>query len=295
MEQAHWFYEDHIRPEKHETLKSYLLKDFVQILFESCSVLKPYKQQVSQILNKFRTYKSQVPVMGAIILDPEMEHCLLLRGVKSSASYGFPKGKVNQEEADVDCAVREVLEETSFDISALVSEENSIEVYEGNQRRKMFIAAGVDRQTLFAPQMRGEVGNYVWMPISELPTTYKAEGAGVVSVETPDGEKNSKFKFWAIWRFIKPLKAWIKKKKKEKKRKTPQQGTSVSIAPQEKVTTTTTTTLEEEEPQTAAVVEQPKTVEGRKVRSRAEGNQNGSPFPADFAFDRQAIMAQLMA
>ena len=70
----------------------------MQILFESCSVLKPYKQQVSQILNKFRTYKSQVPVMGAIILDPEMEHCLLLRGVKSSASYGFPKGKVNQEE-----------------------------------------------------------------------------------------------------------------------------------------------------------------------------------------------------
>ena len=204
VEQAHWFYEDHVRPENAD-LKSFSLKDFVKTLFANCSVLKPYKAQVGEILSEFNAYKSQVPVMGAIILDEEMEHCLLLRGIKNSSTWGFPKGKVDQNEADIDCAVREVREETSLDISDRVAEENSIEIAVRSQRRKMFIVSGIDRQTLFAPQMRGEVGNYAWMPISELPTKRDAEGTGVVT------EEEGRFKFWQAWRFVKPLKAWIKK------------------------------------------------------------------------------------
>ena len=134
VEQAHWFYEDHARPE-HTQLRSFSLKDFVKTLFTTCSVLKPYKAQVADILAQFNAYKSLVPVMGAIILDQEMEHCLLLRGVKNSASWGFPKGKVDQDEADIDCAVREVREETSLDISGMISEENSVELEVGGQRR----------------------------------------------------------------------------------------------------------------------------------------------------------------
>jgi len=212
VEQAHWFYEDYIRPERPE-LKSFALKDFVKTLFDKCSVLKRYKEQVGDILLKFNAYKSLVPVMGAMILDPELEHVLLLRGIKSSSSWGFPKGKVNQEEADLDCAIREVLEETSFDIGPMVCEEDAIEVFVKGQRRKMFIVAGVDRQTLFAPKMRGEVGNYAWMPVSELPTRKEHEGAGVVT------EQDQKLKFWGVWRFIKPLKVWIKKEKQNSKKK----------------------------------------------------------------------------
>ena len=212
VEQAHWFYEDHVRPENTQ-LRSFSLKDFVKTLFTTCSVLKPYKAQVADILAQFNAYKSLVPVMGAIILDQEMEHCLLLRGVKNSATWGFPKGKVDQDEADIDCAVREVREETSLDISGMISEENSVELEVGGQRRKMYFVAGVDRQTLFAPKMRGEVGNYAWMPISELPTKYKAEGAGVIT------EDDGKFKFWQVWMYVKPLKAWIKRQKQKKKQK----------------------------------------------------------------------------
>ena len=83
--------------------------------------------RVADILAQFNAYKSLVPVMGAIILDQEMEHCLLLRGVKNSASWGFPKGKVDQDEADIDCAVREEREETSLDISGMISEEKQEE------------------------------------------------------------------------------------------------------------------------------------------------------------------------
>ena len=45
--------------------------------------------------------------MGAIILDPTMEKCLLVRGWRSVDGWGFPTGKINKDEADDACAVRE--------------------------------------------------------------------------------------------------------------------------------------------------------------------------------------------
>ena len=45
--------------------------------------------------------------MGAIILEPNMEKCLLVKGWKAADGWGFPTGKINKDEADEDCAVRE--------------------------------------------------------------------------------------------------------------------------------------------------------------------------------------------
>jgi mRNA-decapping enzyme subunit 2 len=49
-----------------------------------------------------------VPVCGGILLDSACEHCVLVKGWKSGASWGFPKGKINDEEERWGCAVREV-------------------------------------------------------------------------------------------------------------------------------------------------------------------------------------------
>jgi 8-oxo-dGTP pyrophosphatase MutT (NUDIX family) len=38
-------------------------------------------------------------------------------------SYGFPKGKVNQQERPIDAATREVWEEIGFNIADYISEE----------------------------------------------------------------------------------------------------------------------------------------------------------------------------
>ena len=39
--------------------------------------------------------------------DPILK-CILVKGWKSSAGWGFPKGKINQDEEPHKCAVREV-------------------------------------------------------------------------------------------------------------------------------------------------------------------------------------------
>ena len=35
-----------------------------------------------------------VPTFGAILLNAELDKCLMVKGWKSGASWGFPKGKV---------------------------------------------------------------------------------------------------------------------------------------------------------------------------------------------------------
>ena len=49
--------------------------------------------------------------MGCVLLNKQMTRTLLVKGWGASSPWGFPKGKMNAEEPDLDCAVREVLED----------------------------------------------------------------------------------------------------------------------------------------------------------------------------------------
>lgn len=69
--------------------------------------LQPFQHQLEEIYWRFNAYKQTIPTMGAIILDPTMEKCLLVRGWRSVDGWGFPTGKINKDEADDACAVRE--------------------------------------------------------------------------------------------------------------------------------------------------------------------------------------------
>jgi hypothetical protein len=81
---------------------------WVSQVFHSCSALRPYITHFDDIYKDFTTYKTSVPVTGAIILDESYQRCLLVKGWKAGASWSFPRGKKNKDEEDCDCAVREV-------------------------------------------------------------------------------------------------------------------------------------------------------------------------------------------
>lgn len=53
-------------------------------------------------------YRFRIPVCGAIILNSNLDKCVLVKGWSSKSGWGFPKGKINQEEEYDCCAVREV-------------------------------------------------------------------------------------------------------------------------------------------------------------------------------------------
>ncbi|KAG5557491.1 hypothetical protein RHGRI_007656 [Rhododendron griersonianum] len=114
VEYAHWFYEDN-SVENNPSLKSFTLKEFTSLMFNSCDVLRPYVAHIDDIFKDFTSYKVRVPVTGAIILDESYERCLLVKGWKGT-SWSFPRGKKNKDEEDHTCAIREVIFLFSFGI-----------------------------------------------------------------------------------------------------------------------------------------------------------------------------------
>lgn len=154
VELAHWFYEDFHRA-KDSTLPKMSMEEFTQVsilpacafllfqfafrliffdsllcatllsaVFEHCPVLMPYRHEVDDILTRWKSYKTQVPVYGAIMLNPALDKCILVKGWTSKSSWGFPKGKINKDEPEMDCAIREVFEETGFDLEGKLRDED---------------------------------------------------------------------------------------------------------------------------------------------------------------------------
>lgn len=198
IEQAHWFYEDNAM-EQNPSLKSLSLREFTSLMFQSCAALRPYIAHIDDIYKDFTSYKVRVPVTGAIILDESYERCLLVKGWKSGASWSFPRGKKAKDEEDHKCAIREVFEETGFDVSKLLNVDDNIEVIIGQQRVRLYIIGGVKDDTVFAPQTKKEISEIAWHRLDELqPTNNEANSRG------PNG-----MKCFMVGPFIGPLKEWI--------------------------------------------------------------------------------------
>ncbi|WCJ19325.1 decapping 2 [Euphorbia peplus] len=197
VEYAHWFYEDNT-VEKNPSLKSFNLKEFTSLLFNSCDVLRPYVAHIDDIFKDFTSYKVRVPVTGAIILDETYERCLLVKGWKGT-SWSFPRGKKNKDEEDHACAVREVLEETGFDVSDFLNKDEYIEEMFGQQRVKLYIIAGVKDNTAFAPLTKKEISEIAWQRLDDLPAgSYDVISRGITGL-----------KLYMVAPFLQSLKLWL--------------------------------------------------------------------------------------
>lgn len=76
----------------------------------------------------------------------------------NTRSWGFPKGKINKDELEIDCAAREVYEETGFDIRSVeLSLDDYIVVIVREQQIKLYIVPFVGEDTYFEPKTRKEI------------------------------------------------------------------------------------------------------------------------------------------
>lgn len=206
IEQAHWFYEDFYR-EQDMKLKSLGLKEFTSLMFSQCEALQPYQHMLNTIYKRFTAYKQRVPVCGAILIDENYEWALLVKGWKSSASWGFPKGKVNKGEPDRAAAAREVYEEIGLDIGDLIQEHDKLEVTIMQQRTCLYIVPNIPKDRTFSPLARKEISNIAWHRICDLPYQHSGDSTGIAAKRSDKGSR----KFFMVWPFILPLKQWIRK------------------------------------------------------------------------------------
>ncbi|USW50145.1 Putative mRNA decapping protein 2, Box A [Septoria linicola] len=213
VEEAQWFYEDFIRP-ANPALPSLNLRQFCLTLFQHCPLLSGFNAaQHLAAYEEFLAYKVRVPVRGAILMDESMDKVLLVRGWKKGASWSFPRGKINKDEPDLDCAVREVYEETGFDLQAagLVDRNKigdgkvkAIDVTMREQHMKLFVFRGVALDTYFEPRTRKEIGKIQWYNVKDLPGFKKQKGVAGHG----QGEAES-VKFYMVAPFLGHLKKWI--------------------------------------------------------------------------------------
>ncbi|RVE55547.1 hypothetical protein OJAV_G00235210 [Oryzias javanicus] len=227
IELAHWFYLDfclqNMPGAPHCGIRDFAKADILTsvdalttplliiiqiILFHHCPFLLPHGEEVQKVLEQWKEYKMGVPTYGAIMLDESLESVLLVQGYLAKSGWGFPKGKVNEDEAPHDCAVREVLEETGFDIKKLICKDIYIEQKITDQLVRLYIIPGVSKDTKFNPKTRKEIRNIEWFSIEKLPCHRND-----MTPKSKLGLAPNRF-FMAI-PFIRPLRDWISKTKGE--------------------------------------------------------------------------------
>lgn len=235
VEEAQWFYEDFIRP-ANPSLPSLNLRQFCLTLFQHCPLLSGFNAaQHLAAYEEFLAYKVRVPVRGAILMDDSMEKVLLVRGWKKGASWSFPRGKINKDEKDLDCAIREVYEETGFDINAAGLVEfnqkgdghvKAIDVTMREQHMKLFVFRGVPLDTYFEPKTRKEISKIQWYNVKDLPGFKKQKGVAGQG----QGDAAST-KFYMVAPFLGHLKKWIgQQRKKDLAATSEQHARSISVS-----------------------------------------------------------------
>ncbi|CAB4404121.1 unnamed protein product [Rhizophagus irregularis] len=218
IEQAHWFYEDFVR-EQNPSLPSFNLKNFSAKFFKHCPLLHQWSHEHEKAFADFMQYKIRVPVCGAIMLNDTMEKCVLVKGWSSRSGWGFPKGKINKDEPDSTCAAREVLEETGYDISPLIKEQDYVELTIREQRIRLYIVVGVSEDTEFCPKTRKEISKIEWHKVADLPTWIKSRdrdtpyhcGGGCV--------KYGSSRFYMVVPFVSKLRNWLRMQRKIARKK----------------------------------------------------------------------------
>lgn len=189
IEEAFWFYLDFYR-DNDPSLPKLTLHEFSEHIFAQCPYLKPFQPQVQQHIESFIQYKSSVPVCGSIILSENLDKVLLVKGWNSK-SWNFPRGKINKDEDEVTCAIRETQEEVGFDCSKLIYPEHYLESHFNDQALKLFFVPGVYTTTKFQPQTRKEISEIAWFSVVDII------------------DKKVKGNFWPIKPYILRIHQWI--------------------------------------------------------------------------------------
>ncbi|KAH7384248.1 hypothetical protein DE146DRAFT_760032 [Phaeosphaeria sp. MPI-PUGE-AT-0046c] len=217
IEEAQWFYEDFIRPLDPNNLPSMHLRKFSQLMFQHCPLFSAYSEELhQQAYENFLAYKTRVPVRGAIMLNEDMTHAVLVKGWKKGAKWSFPRGKINKEEADLDCAVREVWEETGYDLQAanlVLPEEKMkhITVTMREQSMMLYVFRGVPMDTYFEPRTRKEISKIDWYKLTDLPTLRRKNQ---VQQQVAGQDMIKESSFYMVAPFLGPLRHWIKQQHK---------------------------------------------------------------------------------
>jgi mRNA-decapping enzyme subunit 2 len=162
-------------------------------------------------------YKGHVPVRGVIMLNEAMDKCVMVKGWKGGASWSFPRGKIEKNETDIECAEREAWEETGVIVEGLVLPENKLEHrVHGKQEVWMYVIPGIPEDTKFEAKTRNEISKIDWHSMDKLPGWHKSTRKGGKDINNTPVKPS---KYYLIYPFVILLRQWMDTKGKQWKAK----------------------------------------------------------------------------
>lgn len=205
IETAYWFYLD-FHCVENSKLRECSMKEFSYALINHVPQLKQYVPEFEKHFEAWKQYKRTIGTYGAIIIDKTMKHVLLVQSFAGKNSWGFPKGKINQNESPVDCAAREVLEETGFDIIPHVDPCEYLERHANDQQNRLYLIDGIPLETNFQPKTRREIRDIQWFPLEMLLShSHKSES----SLKETVGQN---INLYTVVPYLRAIKRWIVEK-----------------------------------------------------------------------------------
>ncbi|KYM99239.1 mRNA-decapping enzyme 2 [Cyphomyrmex costatus] len=171
IEKAYWFYLDFYCTDPYLKLRKCSMGEFATHIFQHLSYLEKHVPQINALLQQWEWHKQNLPTFGAIILDEVKTKVLLVQNYGGNNNWGFPKGKIDYDEEPHECAIREVWEETGFDITNMIDPNDYIESTIKGKIVRLYVIWGVRTSTLFQPRTQQEIMNVDWFAIEDLPVS----------------------------------------------------------------------------------------------------------------------------
>lgn len=162
IERAHWYYSDVLMPRY--KLREITFYNFVILMLGKLPFIKG---DPSKIFYSFKEHRKTVPIYGAIMIDKTMTKVLLCKS-NNGEFWSFPRGKHEDDETPERCAIREVMEETGYDITNKLDSRVFFEDVEGLRKVKYFVIRDVP-DVRFAPILQGEISRIEWFHIADFP------------------------------------------------------------------------------------------------------------------------------
>lgn len=169
IEQAYWYYED-FKADVYSHLPHFsTLKSFAVKIFNHCDLLKNMSDRFTEIFADYKSYKTKIPVCGCILLNADMTRFVLVKNYNGNG-WTFPRGKINENENELDCAIREVFEETGYNAKDLCNPNDFVISFQGEKKVLLYIVVGVPEDTIFEAHCRKEVSKIEFHSIKNIPS-----------------------------------------------------------------------------------------------------------------------------
>ncbi|KAA6386444.1 MAG: hypothetical protein EZS28_018029 [Streblomastix strix] len=124
-----------------------------------------YKYSTDKLVDLHGQYlkmKQQFPTVGVIIVNDKLDRYLLVQLI-NNVQWLFPKGFKDPKESDIQCAVRQVKEQTGLNVENYLKQELPSFTSDLKPQIILYVAVGVNDTEVLQPTVRNKISMIKWI------------------------------------------------------------------------------------------------------------------------------------